>query len=141
MQHFLPFFLSVCLSFFRPSAPKHFFKKTRVWGQNSGIKADKCPEKLALDLSYIYIPNSGITCAVGGTFPGDQNHIFGPQGGLEVDSEGSGRVARQPKQASPALDSYGKRIPPCQNTIGQRKPILWAGPPVDNQHCHVVGIR
>ena len=76
-----------------------------------------------------------------GTFLGDQNHIFDPQGGLEVGSEGSGRVGRQPKQASPAPDSYGKRIPPYQNTIGQRKPIIWAGPPVGNLDSHVVGPR
>ena len=76
-----------------------------------------------------------------GNFPDDQNHIFGPQGGLEVGSEGSGRVGRQPKQASPAPDSYGKRIPPYQNTIGQRKPITWVGPPVGNLDSHVVGPR
>ena len=38
-------------------------------------------------------------------------------------------------------DSHGKRIPPYQNTIGQRKPITWVGPPVGNLDSHVVGPR
>ena len=71
-----------------------------------------------MDLSYLCIPKGDITCPVEGTFPGDQNRIFGPQGGLGVGSEGFARVGRQPEHASLAPSSYGKRIPPYQNTIG-----------------------
>ena len=38
-------------------------------------------------------------------------------------------------------DSYGKRTLPYQNTIGERKPSMWAGPPLSNFHSYVVGPR
>ena len=87
---------------------------------------------------------SGLNSRVEGTYPGVQTQIFGEQGGLEGGFEGSARVGHQivlKKQASAAPDSNGKRILPCHNTIGERKPNTWAGPPVDNFNSYMVGPR
>ena len=65
----------------------------------SGFKAGKCPRTLALNLARSVPSKSGITSAVESTYPGDQTLIFGPHGGLEGGSEGSGRVGHQSKQA------------------------------------------
>ena len=33
-------------------------------------------------------------------------------------------------------DSYGICLPPYQNTIGEREPSIWAGPPEPNFHSY-----
>ena len=114
--------------------------------RSPGFVAAKCPRTLALDPVVSVPSKSGLNSRVEGTYPGVQTQIFGEQGGLEGGVEGSARVGHQPvynkkKQASAAHDSYGKRIPPCHNTIGERKQSIWAGPPVGNFHSYVFGPR